>query len=578
MTATRQRTSKEQGYGAQHKRTRATWAPIVAQGATGCVRCGELILPGEAWHLDHTDDRSGYFGPAHKRCNLAAGGLKGTDRIQVAEGEPHGFPVDSEVWDGAAWLDELRELPAEATWPRLMTAPHPAAVGSVGGEVIDAAAARTGRPFRWWQRLVTTRLLEVDADGRLVWASAILTMARQCGKSWWLRELLLWRLQQTGRFGEPQVIVHTGKDLPVCRDVQRPVRIWARDQDHFTVYEANGRESIELDDGSRWVIKARTGVYGLSAGLAAVDEGWKVSASAVDDGIEPTMVEREQPQLLLVSTAHRAATSLMLNRRRAAFDTLDAPESVLLVEWSAPRNAQLEDRDGWRAASPHWTAQREGMISAALARARGGGQLDVDEPDPVEAFRAQWLNQWPLVLQRAAPAEVLIDRARWDGLAGVGVADGPAFVGLEDHYGLGAAVGCARRLADGRWEVDGWPRGDWDSAVADVQALADGGGVRRVLVGASLFDRLPMGLRGIADARHGAHTRLGLVLLRDLAATGQVCHDVVTAELDDAVTKATVRETTSGLVLLPLGAPHLVRAVVWALLAAHRPPPDPAVH
>jgi hypothetical protein len=151
------------------------------------------------------------------------------------------------------------------------------------------------------------------------------------------------------------------------------------------------------------------------------------------------------------------------------------------------------------------------------------------------------------------------------------------FVGLEDHYGLGAAVGCARRLQDGRWEVDGWPRGDWDSAVADVQALADSG-VRRVLVGASLFDRLPMDLRGVADARHGAHTRLGLVLLRDLAATGQVCHDVVTAELDDAITKATVRETTSGLVLLPLGAPHLVRAVVWALLAAHRPPPDPAVH
>jgi hypothetical protein len=268
----------------------------------------------------------------------------------------------------------------------------------------------------------------------------------------------------------------------------------------------------------------------------------------------------------------------MLNRRRTAFDTLDAPESVLLIEWSAPRGAELGDRDGWRAASPHWTAQREQMIGAALARARGGGQLDIDEPDPVEAFRAQWLNQWPLVLQRAAPAEVLVDRARWDGLAGVGESDGPVWVGLEDHYGLGAAVGCARRLVDGRWEVDGWPRGNWDSAVADVQALAAGRDVRRVLVGASLFDRLPVDLRAIAEPRHGAHTRLGVVLLRDLAATGQVCHDAVTAELDDAIGKATVRETTSGLVLLPLGSPHLVRAVVWALLAAHKPVPEPAIY
>jgi hypothetical protein len=550
---------------------------VVAAGGVCCARCGEPIAPGEDWHLDHTDDRSDYLGPSHRRCNLLAGALKAADVLQVREDEPAGFGFEASVWD-VPWLDELRELPVEATWPRLMTVPHPAAVGSIGGEVIDAARRRSGRPFRWWQRLVTVRLLEVDADGRLVWATVLLTLARQLGKSWWLRELLVWRLGQTDRFGEPQIVLHTGKDLPVCRDVQRPVRVWARDQPGFKVFEGNGRESIEVDDGSRWVIKARTGVYGISAGLAAVDEGWKVSAKEVDDGIVPTMVEREQPQLLLVSTAHRAATSLMLNRRRGMLGRLDDPGSELLIEWSAPRSVDLADRGGWRLASPHWTGQRERVIGDALARARGGGMLDVDEPDPIEAFRAQWLNQWPLVLQRATAAEPLVGRGRWDDLVGVEVADGPVWVGLEDHYGLGAAVGCARRLSDGRWEVDGWLRGDWDSAVGDVQALGRGQDIRRVLVGASLFDRLPVDLRGIAEPRHGTHTRLGLALLRDLAATGQVAHDVVTAELDDAVGRATVRETSTGLVLLPAGRPHLIKAVVWALLAAHRPAPEPAVH
>jgi len=39
------------------------------------------------------------------------------------------------------------------------------------------------------------------------------TMARQLGKSWLLRELLLWRIHQGDRFGEPQDVLHTGKDL-----------------------------------------------------------------------------------------------------------------------------------------------------------------------------------------------------------------------------------------------------------------------------------------------------------------------------------------------------------------------------
>ena len=45
-------------------------------------------------------------------------------------------------------------------------------------------------------------------------------------------------------------------------------------------------------------------------------EGPRVES--IEEGLTPTMVEREQPQLLLVSTAHRLATALMLGRRQVA--------------------------------------------------------------------------------------------------------------------------------------------------------------------------------------------------------------------------------------------------------------------
>jgi hypothetical protein len=52
-------------------------AGIVATGHAACTRCGRLIVPGSRWDLDHTEDRSGYLGPAHHSCNRRAGAIKG---------------------------------------------------------------------------------------------------------------------------------------------------------------------------------------------------------------------------------------------------------------------------------------------------------------------------------------------------------------------------------------------------------------------------------------------------------------------------------------------------------------------
>ena len=64
------------GYGSTHATRRRQVKPLVDSGNAVCSRCGDPISPREQWHLDHTDDRTGYLGVAHAYCNLRAAGIK----------------------------------------------------------------------------------------------------------------------------------------------------------------------------------------------------------------------------------------------------------------------------------------------------------------------------------------------------------------------------------------------------------------------------------------------------------------------------------------------------------------------
>lgn len=72
------RSTTARGYGSQHQKLRARWAPFVAAGQVDCGRCGAPITSGQDWHLGHDDhDRTKYTGPEHAECNLSAAGQAG---------------------------------------------------------------------------------------------------------------------------------------------------------------------------------------------------------------------------------------------------------------------------------------------------------------------------------------------------------------------------------------------------------------------------------------------------------------------------------------------------------------------
>ena len=292
------------------------------------------------------------------------------------------------------------------------------------------------------------------------------------------------------------------------------------------------------------------------------------------------MVERVQPQLLLISTAHRSSTRLMVGRRQAALAELESGEGDLLVEWSAPEGTGLDEVAGWQQASPSWTPARHHLIERQLAMMRAGELVDdPDEPDPEQFFRAQWLNQWPRrVAGTGGDTEVLLPDGVWSGLYCEGVtSSGPIWVAVEDDVGLGKAVAAVGRLPDGRLEVDGWRRSDWESAMADVTSLAKVRQIRSLQVGASLLERVPTGLGTSARPAGTKETRFGLSMLRDLVGAGALVHDAC-PDLDEALAVARVREAATGLVLAQVGPTHLVRAAVWAISAAAKPAKVPAVH
>ena len=400
-----------------------------------------------------------------------------------------------------------------------------------------------------------------------------------------MREACLWRIHQGGRWDEAQLVVHTGKDLPVCVEIQRPARRWARAEEFADVYkvrDANGQETIEyLADGSRWLVKAKEAVYGLSASMAVVDEAWAVPATIIEEGLVPTMVEHPAAQLWLVSTAHRKATALMVTRRNVAVADLDGTDADLWIEWSAAHGCDLDDEDGWRQASPHWTPRRHRLIGQRLTAARSGESDDPDEPDPLEAFAAQWLNRWPTVRRRAGHGEPLLGDGVWQACAGgLATVAGPGIVALEENRGEGAAAAFVATDGDGRFEVDGRACDSWTEAIDIVRGYVTARPGARLIVGARMNNQLPADLPGRLGAQRAGTTETGrgLSLLRALCAEGRAVHDG-TADLDDQVVRARVHNLAGGgLGLVNNNArTDLLRAVLWALDAAQVTPPTPAI-
>lgn len=328
--------------------------------------------------------------------------------------------------------------------PRLETGRPERVQGSYGQQAAEWLRDVFGLKLRAWQRHALDRALEHDDQGALVWSTVIITVGRQSGKSVMSRALCMWRLHHADLFGETQTILHVANKRSTAMEVMRPAGLWAVERyGKKAARWGNENAGIELPSGDRWLVHAANDSAGVgySVSMVFVDEAWKVKREVVDDALAPTMAERNMGQLYLVSTAGDSTSDLMTAYRQRALDRLesDDPGSVLLLEWSAPAEADPDDVDTWRWASPEWTDKREAFLRTQWS--------NVEE----SAWRREYLNQWVIRSDHWLKDSWWKDTLDPD----VGLPEqGTWSVAVESDFdGMGHAVAIAATTDDGKFVI-----------------------------------------------------------------------------------------------------------------------------
>jgi phage terminase large subunit-like protein len=287
------------------------------------------------------------------------------------------------------------------------------------GHAVAEVAALLGKPLMPWQRHVADVALEIDPDtGRLAYDEIGLTVPRQSGKSTLILAKAVHRATASGFFGTRQRLVYTAQTRNKARekweedyaaDLKASRTFGSKIRPHF----GNGNEHIRFPNGSRFGIEANTEKAGHGSTLdeAYIDEAFAQADNRLEQAFRPAMITRPNTQLWWVSTAGWLDGSPYLldkvtrGRQQAEMGMRDG---LAYFEWSAPDDADVEDREAWRACMPALDVVRpdgSGITERAIeAELRAMS-------DTLNDFRRAYLNQW--VLKDAPDTETPVDMQQW---------------------------------------------------------------------------------------------------------------------------------------------------------------------
>lgn len=242
------------------------------------------------------------------------------------------------------------------------------------------AQEHLGFELRPWQMYAAQRITELKKDGSLRWPFVVLTVGRQQGKSWLIAALATWRML-SDRFGEPGQVTTIAQKQAVARLAWMLAARNLDQRDDVHVRYGVGFETMETEAGGNWrILASRLGaVTGYTSSLLVVDEAWKVDREVVEQGLMPQMIQRSNPQLLVVSTAGDGSSDLLTAFRERA---INGSSNTLLLEWSAPPGVDIDDENAWYYSLPD-------LSKRTLPTYRA-----LRQNTPEQQWRTQYLNLW----------------------------------------------------------------------------------------------------------------------------------------------------------------------------------------
>ena len=209
-----------------------------------------------------------------------------------------------------------------------------------------------------WQKYVAGGVLAHDEHGDLLARQALVSVARQNGKSRLLEALVgFWATEMPRLRGEPQTIITTAHKLDLAYELFSKIAPILEQHFGAILTWAIGRNEAHLPDGTRWLVRAATptAFHGLTADLVCIDELWAVSSDAVSVGLLPTMRTRRSPLLFMTSTSGDESSIEMLKWREQGLCAIDEKtDSSLLyfAEYSPPATADPMTVDAWLLGNP----------------------------------------------------------------------------------------------------------------------------------------------------------------------------------------------------------------------------------
>lgn len=317
--------------------------------------------------------------------------------------------------------------------PRLVTP----VVGSksFGGEVAEFARIFQGRELMAWQRIALDGQLTVDDAGNFVHREALISTARQNGKSVALTALIGWALTKWPvHRGEP---VHV---LSVANKLDRAVAIFLELADLLEsmgakVTRAYGRNKVVMPDGSTWEVRAAVpGLHGMSPTLIVVDELWNISEDVFFDALRPSQIAQRSPLMSCWSTAGDEGSRAMLRLREQALNSIDQgkPSKLFFAEWSMPSGvADPMEHLAWANPALGTTITMDALEAAAQTPDRG-------------AFLRAHCNLW------VSAADSWLPPGKWEACKKNPVSEPGGWLVVESSVDESRYLGVRCRVVDGK--------------------------------------------------------------------------------------------------------------------------------